>query len=154
MGFLARWYMKLDHNQIYTWTDLMKAFLAEYDHVIDIAPDRMALMTMEKKEMKSFKKYAHRWQDVTSQVQPPFTEKETTFIFVNTLPEPYYEKMIGNAMRNFAEMVWSRKLNENGIKNKKIKGKATLTPIVNKSTLPKKKEGDTHVVFINHQSKG
>ena len=82
------------------------------------------------------------------------TEKETTFIIVNTFPEPYYEKMIGNVMRNFAEMVWSRELIEHGIKNKKIKGKATPTPAVKKSTPSKKKEKDTHVVFTNHQSKG
>ena len=46
----ARWYMKLDHDQIHTWTDLVKAFLAQYDHVVDTALDRMALMTMEKKD--------------------------------------------------------------------------------------------------------
>ena len=51
----TRWYMKLDHGQIHTWIDLVKAFLAQYDHVVDITPDYMALMTMEKKEIKSFK---------------------------------------------------------------------------------------------------
>ena len=51
----------------------------------------------------------------------PFEEKKTTFIFVNTLPEPYYEKMIENAMRNFAEMVWSGELIEHGLKTKKSK---------------------------------
>ena len=83
----------------------MKAFLAQYDHVVDIAPDRMALMTMEKKKTKSFTEYTHRWRDIISQVQPPLTKKETTFMFMNTLPKPYYEKMIGNAMQNFAEIV-------------------------------------------------
>ena len=78
----ARWYMKMDRNQIHTWTNLGKAFLAQYDHVVDIALDRMALMTMEKRETKSFKKYAYRWRDVASQVQPSLTKKETTFIFV------------------------------------------------------------------------
>ena len=54
----TKWYMKLDHGQIHTWTDLIKAFLAQYDHVVDIAPDRLSFMTMEKKETESFKKYA------------------------------------------------------------------------------------------------
>ena len=27
-GFTVRWYIKLDHGQIHTWTDLVKAFLA------------------------------------------------------------------------------------------------------------------------------
>ena len=47
--FATRWYMKLDCGQIHTWTDLVKAFLAQYDHVVDTTLDRMALTTMEKK---------------------------------------------------------------------------------------------------------
>ena len=92
--------MKLDRNQIQTWIDLVKAFLARYNHVVETALDCMALMTMAKKEMESFKEYAHKWRDIASQVQPPLTKKETFFIFVNTLHEPYYEKMIGNVMQN------------------------------------------------------
>ena len=56
----AKWYMKLDRNQIHSSTDLVKAFLAQYDHVVDTAPDRMALMSMEKKETRGFKMYAHK----------------------------------------------------------------------------------------------
>ena len=59
-------------------------------------------------------------------------KKETTFIFVNTIPETYYEKMIGNAMQNFAKMVWSIELIEHEIKNKKIEGKFTPTLAVKK----------------------
>ena len=64
----AKWYMKLDRNQIHTWTNLMKAFLAQYDHVVDTTLDHMALMTMEKKEIESFKEYTHGWKDIASQV--------------------------------------------------------------------------------------
>ena len=52
--------MKLDCGQIHTWTDLVKAFLAQYDHVVnttpdlvqydhvvETTPDRMALMTIK-----------------------------------------------------------------------------------------------------------
>ena len=51
-------------------------------------------------------------------------------------------------------MVWSGELIEHGIKNKRIKGKATPIPTVKKSTPLKKKEKDTHAIFTNHQSKG
>ena len=81
-------------------------------------------------------------------------KKETSFIFVTTLPEPYYAKMIGNAMRNFVKMVWSGELIEHGIKNKKIEGKPISAPLGNKATLIMKKEGDAHAVFVNQQSKG
>ena len=55
---ISKWYMKLDRDQIHTWIDLVKAFLAQYDHVVDIALNHMSLMTMENKETKSFKDYA------------------------------------------------------------------------------------------------
>ena len=50
-GSVSRWYMKLDRNQIHTWTNLVKVFLIHYDHVIDTTPDHMTLMTMEKKQL-------------------------------------------------------------------------------------------------------
>ena len=80
-------------------------------------------------------------------------EKETTFIFVNILQEPYYEKMIGNAIQNFTKMIWSRELIEHGIK-KNIEGKSTSIPHAKKATSTKKKKGDAHIVFMNQQSRG
>ena len=77
-------------------------------------------------------------------------EKETTFIFVNTLPDPYYDKMIGNAMRNFSKMVCSSELIEHAIKSKKIEGKTTPT-LVRRVTPIKKKEGEAQAIFTNQQ---
>ena len=51
-------------------------------------------------------------------------------------------------------MVWLRELIEHGIKNKKIEGKSTSTPLAKKATLTKKKEGDAYAVFMNQQSRG
>ena len=72
----------------------MKSFLSEYDHVVDIAPNCMSLMTMKKKEIESFKEYTQRWCDLAFQVQPILIEKENTFIFVNIFPAPYYDKWL------------------------------------------------------------
>ena len=83
----------------------------------------------------------------------PFDRKINHHYLHNTLSEPYYEKMIGNDMQKFMEMVWSRELIENGIK-KKIEGKPTSAPLARKATLAKKKEGDAHVVFVNQQFRG
>ena len=71
-------------------------------------------------------------------------EKETTFIFVNTLPKPYYEKMIGNAMRNFVKMVWLGELIEHGIKTKKLdvlKSPMGIEPI--------EEDGEIKAIFSN-----
>ena len=71
-------------------------------------------------------------------------KNETTFIFVNTFPRPYYEKIIANAMRNFAVMVWSEELIEHGIKNKKLD--VLKSPI---ETELVEENGETEVVFSN-----
>ena len=57
-GSAARWYNSLDENQIATWNDLARAFIAQYRHVADMAPDRLSLQSMEKKANESFKQYA------------------------------------------------------------------------------------------------
>ena len=85
--------------------------------MVDEAPDRMTLLNMEKKATKSFREYAQRWRDLASQVQPLLTERETTKIFVNSLKGIYHDKMLGNATKNFADMVVSRELIESSIKN-------------------------------------
>ena len=39
----TRWYNQLSRENIRSWTDLAKAFLVQYKHMIDTAPDRMSL---------------------------------------------------------------------------------------------------------------
>ena len=116
IGSAAKWYMQLSRDHIHSWNDLANAFLAQYKHVVDEAPDRMTLLNLEKKATESFKEYAQRWRDLASQVQPPLTERETTKIFVNSLKGIYHDKMMGNATKNFADMVISGELIENSIK--------------------------------------
>ena len=55
-------------------------------------------------------------------------------------------------MQNFVKMVWSGKLIEHGIKNKKIEGKSRPTPSTKKTTSTKKKEEDIYAIFTNQQS--
>ena len=109
--------MHLSRSHIRSWDDLANAFLAQYKHMVDEAPDRMALLNIEKKATESFREYAQRWRDFASQVQPPLTEKETAKIFVNSLKGIYHDKMLGNATKNFADMVVSGEIIESSIKN-------------------------------------
>jgi len=41
-----------------------------------MAPDMMQLQNMGKKRHESFKEYAQRWRDLTTQVAPPMKERE------------------------------------------------------------------------------
>ena len=74
-GSTTRWYNFLSRDQIKSWTDLAKAFLVQYKHMTDTAPDRMSLQNMEKKTNETFREYAHKWRDLAAQVQPPLTDK-------------------------------------------------------------------------------
>ena len=66
IGAAARWYMQLSRSHIRSWDDLANAFLAQYKHMVDEAPDRMALLNIEKKATESFREYAQRWRDFAS----------------------------------------------------------------------------------------
>ena len=46
---VTRWYNLLSRDQVKPWTDLAKAFLVQYKHMTDTAPDRISLQNMEKK---------------------------------------------------------------------------------------------------------
>ena len=87
IGTAARWYMQLSRSHIRSWDDFANAFLAQYKHMVDEAPDRMTLLNIEKKATESFREYAQRWRDFASQVQPLLTERETAKIFVTPLKE-------------------------------------------------------------------
>ena len=67
-GSATRWYNFLSRDQIKSWTDLAKAFLVQYKHMTDTAPDRMSLQNMEKKTNETFREYAHKWRDLAVQV--------------------------------------------------------------------------------------
>ena len=94
---------------------------------------------MEKKATKSFREYAQRWRDLASQMQPPLTKREITKIFVNSLKGIYHNKMLGNATKNFADMVVSGELIESSIKNGLVEDNSGPK----KTGSMKKKEGET-----------
>ncbi|KAA3481734.1 hypothetical protein EPI10_022075 [Gossypium australe] len=60
IGSTAKWYNQLSHTQIGSWEDLAQAFIKQYGHVTDVAPDRFMLQNIEKKSSESFKQYAQR----------------------------------------------------------------------------------------------
>ena len=45
-GSATRWYNLLSRDQIRAWTDMAKAFLVQYKHMTDTAPDQMSLQNI------------------------------------------------------------------------------------------------------------
>ena len=48
------------------------------------------------------------------------TNKEVNKMFLNTLKAPYYDQMIGNSNKDFADVVFAGEMIERGVKQGKI----------------------------------
>ena len=65
-GTAVTWYTNLEPSRVYSWKDLMVAFVRQYQYNYDMALDRMQLHNMGKKGHESFKEYAQRWRDLAT----------------------------------------------------------------------------------------
>uniref|UniRef100_A0A2N9GBH6 RNase H type-1 domain-containing protein n=1 Tax=Fagus sylvatica TaxID=28930 RepID=A0A2N9GBH6_FAGSY len=84
-------------KKISHWKELADTFLAQYGFNSQIAPDRFDLQRMEKKSNETFREYAQRWREKAARARPPLDEREMIKIFVDTLKNPYFDRMIGFA---------------------------------------------------------
>lgn len=55
-------------------------------------------------EKESFKEYAQRWRESDAQVEPPMSEKEMTRIFVDTLKDPFFDRLVSSAVPGFSHL--------------------------------------------------
>ena len=102
-------------------------------------------MNFEKRSTKSFKQYDQRWREEAALVQPSLTEKEMIVTFIHTLRAPYYEKLMGNATKKFADLVLSGEMIDAAIKS----GRMSVEEIAGWSKKPiagKKKEGEANAI--------
>ena len=120
IGVPARWYLTLKRDQISTWRDLACAFMKQYGYMLKSGPDRLTLQRMERNPTESFKKYAYRWYQVALQVEPALTNRKVNAMFVDTLPSPYYDKLVGNGTIDFSDLIFSVGRIENAIRKGKI----------------------------------
>ena len=117
-GHAAEWYSQL--KNISHWKELADTFLAQYGFNSQIAPDRFDLQRMEKKSNETFKEYAQRWREKVARARPPLDEREMIKIFVNTLKNPYFDRMIGLQMQFFVDLIPVGERIEDTLKTKKI----------------------------------
>ena len=104
-GAAVTWYTNLEASRVHSWKDLMVAFIRQYQYNSDMAPDRMQLQNMCKKEHEYFKEYAQRWRDLAAQVAPPMTEKEMITMIVDILPGFYNEMIVDILLGFYYEMI-------------------------------------------------
>ena len=57
---------------------------------------------------------------MATQVQPPLIKTEVTLLFLNTLQEPYYDRLMPTTTESFANMIKVGNLVDHAIKNGRI----------------------------------
>ncbi|XP_052727619.1 uncharacterized protein LOC108327319 [Vigna angularis] len=146
VGVALNWYTYLEPTRIRCWADLDDAFVKQYIYTTHVAPDRLQLQIMSKKDNEIFKEYAQRWRELAAQVEPPLYDREMVAMFVNTLQPPFYEHMVGNVSSNFADIIVIGERIEIGLKNGKIAYGSSVVANSKKPSfnLGKRKEGDVH----------
>lgn len=85
-----------------------------------MAPDRSDIQATTQENKETFKEYAQRWRDTAAQVIPRVEEKEMTKLFLKTLNQFYYKKMVGSTPKNFAEMVGMGVQLEEGVREGRL----------------------------------
>jgi hypothetical protein len=150
-GNAAEWYSQL--KKISHWKELADTFLAQYGFNSQIAPDRFDLQRMEKKSNETFREYAQRWREKAARTRPPLDEREMIKIFVDTLKNPYFDRMMGLQMQFFVDLIPVGDRIEDALKTKKIVDMTTLMTLAEqaaKKAPTKKKEGDVQMIGRNN----
>uniref|UniRef100_A0A2N9FHA9 Retrotransposon gag domain-containing protein n=1 Tax=Fagus sylvatica TaxID=28930 RepID=A0A2N9FHA9_FAGSY len=150
-GNAAEWYSQL--KKISHWKELADTFLAQYGFNSQIAPDRFDLQRMEKKSNETFREYAQRWREKAARARPPLDEREMIKIFVDTLKNPYFDRMIGLQMQFFVDLILVGERIEDALKTKKIVDMTALMALAEqaaKKAPTKKREGDVQMIGRNN----
>ncbi|RDX96821.1 hypothetical protein CR513_20474, partial [Mucuna pruriens] len=86
------------------------------------------------------------WRELAEQVQPPITEKEMVAMFIDTVPSPYYDKVVGNVASNFADLMVVGERIELGIRHENFTQSNSNIGFAKKPT-QKKMKGEANTVL-------
>nr|UBX54598.1 hypothetical protein [Lupinus angustifolius] len=113
-------HIRLEKANIQTFLDMSNAFVRQYKYNEDVAPDRTQLQNMSKKPQESFKEYTQCWRGYASQLLPRLEEEEQLSIFVDTLQNPYYDRLVASMASGFNALIRVGEKIKIGIKSGKI----------------------------------
>uniref|UniRef100_A0A2N9IAM5 Integrase catalytic domain-containing protein n=1 Tax=Fagus sylvatica TaxID=28930 RepID=A0A2N9IAM5_FAGSY len=151
-GNAAEWYSQL--KKISHWKELADTFLAQYGFNSQIAPDRFDLQRMEKKSNETFREYAQRWREKAARARPPLDEREMIKIFVDTLKNPYFDRMMGLQMQFFVDLIpvgdKDRRCLEEQRRIVDMTALMALAEQAAKKAPTKRKEGDVQMIGRNN----
>ena len=88
--------------------------------MLETVPDQLTLQCIKKRPKENYREYAIRWKNAALMVRSPLTNREENFMFVDTLPSPYYDMLVVNAFVEFRDLMYFVGRIEDGIKRGKI----------------------------------
>ena len=100
---------------------------------------------MEKKNGETFRECAQRWREMAARARPPLDKKEMIRIFIDTLKNPYFDRIAGLQLQFLMDLIPVEKRIEDAVKTKKIMDMPALMALVEpiaKRTLVEKNEGE------------
>uniref|UniRef100_A0A2N9FUS9 Retrotransposon gag domain-containing protein n=1 Tax=Fagus sylvatica TaxID=28930 RepID=A0A2N9FUS9_FAGSY len=101
----------------------------------------------------TFPSSIRRWREKAARARPPLDEREMIKIFVDTLKNPYFDRMIGLQMQFFVDLIPVGERIEDALKTKKIVDMTALMALAEqaaKKAPTKKKEGDVQMIGRNN----
>uniref|UniRef100_A0A2N9GYN3 Retrotransposon gag domain-containing protein n=1 Tax=Fagus sylvatica TaxID=28930 RepID=A0A2N9GYN3_FAGSY len=123
-GHTAEWYSQLKKTS--HWKGLADTFLAQ--------------------------KYAQRWKEKVARARLPLDEKEIIMIFINTLKNPYFNRIVGLQLQFLVDLIPVEERIEDAVKTKEIMDMSALMALVEqiaKGTLVEKNEGEIQMIAKN-----
>ncbi|KAM3301301.1 hypothetical protein P3S67_015802 [Capsicum chacoense] len=125
-GVASEWFIDQDISCWHVWDDMARNFVQQFQHNIEIVPDRTTLTNMRKETIESFQEYAIRWREQAARVRPSIKESEMINIFLQAQEPDYFHTFLSTIGNTFTEVIKIEKMVESGIKSEKIISQAAL----------------------------
>ena len=108
---------------------------------------------MKKEPSESFKEYAQRWRGMAARLPRPMSEKDLTYVFINTLDEPYFRHLLTNESASIADIVVTGGRIEEAIQFGRLEGLDQLGKnLISPNPFSRGQEDAVNVVSLEHQA--
>ncbi|XP_019225847.1 PREDICTED: uncharacterized protein LOC109207392 [Nicotiana attenuata] len=140
-------------QQVVHLDDLAQALARHFQYNVEIVPDRLSLIKIEKKPNESFREYGFRWREQAARVNPQMEEAKMVEYFLQALEPTYFGHLILAICKSFNEVVNMGGMVEEGLKSSKIMSYSALKETTqaiqngNGGVLRKKKKEDVAMVI-------
>ncbi|XP_070011404.1 uncharacterized protein [Nicotiana sylvestris] len=119
-GSALEWYTRQDPSRWYTWDDLAQVFAGHFQYNLEIVPDRLTLLKLEKRPGESFREFGFSWREQAARVDPPMREGEMVDYSLQTLEPTYFGHLVTSVDKSFNEVVKMGDMVEEGLRSNKI----------------------------------